>query len=679
MRIGAGGAALLMARRKAYGAFPVSPRLQKFVWPLPLPGGGLPVASKNTAEYPGVDYYNMEIGSFRQQLHPGLPATGQRLYGYRSAGGQWAHLGGVTVAEKGKPVRMKFTNNLPSTHMLPFDSTIPMPGNGAMRQDRAAVHLHGGLVPWTSDGGPFHWFTPPQAGSGVPVYGASVVKWLPDRNGNLTDDYWYPNNQSARLMWYHDHAIGITRTNAYAGLASAYVILDAALESSLGLPLVGVPWVFQDKTFWDPVVDPNYALYVPGAQAGDLWYPYLYDTQIFGKAAAPLPSAVPEFWADTMLVNGIAYPFFNANAGMYRLRLLNACNARFLRLWFAMEHKNLPGEARVNNKGVPVLAPVRAWQIGSEGGFLPAPVKLYDATTTPPNIGLVLGPGERADLIVDFSACAGANVILYNDAPAPYPVGSPLFDYDIGTKAGTKPGFGPNTRTPLKIVVGTTAGATISIPAALPVEPSLPVGVTVVKDAAGAMSVVGEGSMYPVKHLTLNEAMDAFGRLKQLVGTNVAVTPGVFGRDYLDLTAGEAVTYGGVQIWNIYNLTADTHPMHFHLFNVKVLRRQLFDVKRFAGTAVFIGPARGPEPGETGWKETVQMHPGECTTVLVYVEKPLPGRKVQVPGVTAGGLPTTYEGTLPTSPRLPGVDEYVWHCHILEHEEHDMMHALTAI
>ena len=121
-----------------------------------------------------------------------------------------------------------------------------------------------------------------------------------------------------------------------------------------------------------------------------------------------------------------------------------------------MEHRNQPGEAQVNNKGLPVLAPVKAWQIGTEGGFLPAPVKLYDAATTPPNIGLVLGPGERADLVVDFSLCAGTNVILYNDAPAPYPVGSWLFDYDINNNkvaAIMKPGFGPNTRTLMKITV----------------------------------------------------------------------------------------------------------------------------------------------------------------------------------------------------------------------------------
>ena len=682
MKISAGGAALLMARRKAYAAFPTSPRLQKFVWPLPLPGAGIPVASKNSALYPGVDYYEMEIGSYRQQLHPGLPATGQRLYGYRSAGGSYAHLGGVVVAQKGRPVRMKVTNRLPSTHMLPFDNTIPSPGNGGTRQDRAAIHLHGGLIPWTSDGGPFHWCTPPDPITGDVTYGSSVVKWLPDRNGDLTDDYWYPNNQSARLMWYHDHAIGITRTNAYAGLASGYLINDTPTESSLGLPSIGVPLVFQDKTFWNPVNDPNYALYVPGAMPGDLWYPYMYDTAIFGKAAAPLPSAVPEFWADTMLVNGIPYPFFNTNAGMYRLRLLNACNARFVRLTFAMEHRNQPGEAQVNTKGLPVLAPVKVWQIGTEGGFLPAPVKLCDPATTPPNVGLVLGPGERADLIVDFSACAGSNVILYNDAPAPYPMGSWLFDYDLNNSKVAqimKPGFGPNTRTLMKITVGATAGATIPIPAALPVEPALPIGVNVVKDAAGALSVVGEGSVYPVKHLTLNETMDAFGRLAQLIGTNVAVGPAAFGREYLNPTAGEAVNYGQVQIWNVYNLTADTHPMHVHLFNVKVLRRQLFDARRFTGTPVFLAPARGPEPGETGWKETIQMHPGECTTLLVYVENPLPGREVEVPGVTTAGLPTTYEGSLPTSPRLPGVDEYVWHCHILEHEEHDMMHALTAI
>jgi spore coat protein A len=178
---------------------------------------------------------------------------------------------------------------------------------------------------------------------------------------------------------------------------------------------------------------------------------------------------------------------------------------------------------------------------------------------------------------------------------------------------------------------------------------------------------------------------------------------GTFGRAYLDAPT-ETVKYGSIQIWNIYNLTADTHPMHFHLFNVMVLRRRLFRTLSFNGIPVFTALGRGPYLGEEGWKETVKIWPGECTTVAVLVEDPmLPtkyahnGTYIDAAGVSHTGRPqvtVNYDpalmlppatGILPTSPRsaaFPGMpanpDEYVWHCHILEHEEHDMMRPLIA-
>ena len=135
----------------------------------------------------------------------------------------------------------------------------------------------------------------------------------------------------------------------------------------------------------------------------------------------------------------------------------------------------------------------------------------------------------------------------------------------------------------------------------------------------------------------------------------------------------QTATHGTVQIWKVYNLTADAHPMHVHLFNVMVLRRRPFNVANFTGIPAFTGPGVGPDANETGWKATARMMPGECTTVAVLVEHPLPTGYVDVPQ-TAGG---TVRSTLPTSPRTGG-HEYVWHCHILEHEEHDMMHAMVG-
>ena len=192
-----------------------------------------------------------------------------------------------------------------------------------------------------------------------------------------------------------------------------------------------------------------------------------------------------------------------------------------------------------------------------------------------------------------------------------------------------------------------------------------------------------------MQELTLNESFDGYGRLSQLVG-NLADPSGAFGSGYTT-GAGEHVNYGTIQVWNIYNLTADTHPMHFHLFNVMVLRRGRCKLDH-DGVPRLFGRGRGPEPNETGWKETVRMNPGECTTVAVLVENPfdLPEQPSGVKGDPAtrrfswkkNGVTLTSD-PVPSSPRLSNelgitADEYVWHCHILEHEEHDMMHALNA-
>ncbi len=700
LQTSAGAAALLALRQKAYG-YAISPRVRKFFTPLRHFGADIPVADPDITTYPGIDYYELSAVVFRDQLHPDLPAPGTRLYGYQQTnrGGTVAkHLGAAILATRNRPVRIKFTCALPASHIIPFDATIPQ-GVSIPTQDRAAIHLHGARVPWTSDGGPFHWV------SSSGVTGASVLNWLPGKDGStLTNDYFYPNNQSTRMMWYHDHAVGITRINAYAGVATGYLIQDSYDKlggGSSGLPFPGEILVFQDKVFWDPAIDPLYAqsagTALGGAAMGDLWYPYIYDPKIWKLAKAalpvPVPSAVAEMFGDTMLVNGAPYPFHNVS-GMVRFRVLNACNARFLNLSFAVENPKNLGEIKTTAQGLPMWAPITVWQIGTEGGFLAAPVLLADTTVagavpTP----LLLGPAERADLIVDFrpAAAAGVNVILYNDAPAPFPGGSPLFDFSTAG-GNAKPGFGPNTRTILKFVVGNGV-STISIPSSAPVEllptaPDLANGGLMLALSGGSANIGGiKYTFGGTQNLTLNETFDDRGRLKQMVG-NVADGPVLmFGSNYIENLQGEQVSYGTIQVWNIFNLTADAHPMHFHLFNVMVLKRQPFKVNQFNGIPVFTAAGRGPDPNEAGWKETVKAYPGECTTVAALVENPFilntaadpvhgdPVNRSFTFNVSGVGSVTT--GRLPVSPRT-GQDEYVWHCHILEHEEHDMMHSLNA-
>jgi spore coat protein A len=786
LKTSAGAAALLtIAHEKAYG-YAVSMRLPKFVQPLPMFGTDIPIMTPDQTTYPGIDYYEVEAGVYRQQLHPSLPNP-TRLYGYRQVnmgGAAFCHLGGAVVARRNRPVRLKFTCNLPLQHILPYDPTIPQgPMGTPTREHAAAIHLHGGLVPWTSDGGPFHWIAKDgNQGSALPANG-----WLPDNAGTLTNEYFYPNNQSARFMWYHDHAVGITRTNAYAGLATGYFILDP-VELGLGLPVPGDILVFQDKVFWDPLIDPGYGAVVNGlpaelgpAVAGDLWYPYIYDPKIWKlkPRGLPLPaeSCVAEVFGDTMLVNGVVHPYQEVN-GMKRYRLLNACNARFLNLSFALEHKTLAGEPQITNKGLPVWAPVKVWQIGTEGGFLPTPILLADGTVPGAAVNpLLLAPAERADIVVDFSAVpVGTNVILFNDAQAPFPAGNPIFNYSVSA-GSAKPGLSPNTQTLLQFRRTAAAGTTFSTPSAItaPVLPTvadalnggLKLNLTpgVVTFNGGLYNYLDPNALGNTQELTLNEAFDAYGRLTQIIG-NLANPNGRFGSPYVD-GMGETAAYGTIQIWNIYNLTADTHPMHFHLFNVMILRRRPFKVNNFNGVPSFTAIGVGPTPGELGWKETVRMNPGECTTIAVLVEDPFvlsdPGTGVHgstsavrtytfnvsssqneatAAAAVTGGVQLTVASTtgyavgdrvytsgigsvadgfysvvsldqtnlvinatlgtgafrakgivekvtpasasVPHSPRLANLappvtgDEYVWHCHILEHEEHDMMHSLVG-
>lgn len=712
----AGGAAFLGLSRRAY-SFGQSPAgVTKFVATLPGlgPGGAnnfgnyIPVLSPNTVHFPGTDYYEIVARSFTQNLHPAIGSTG--FWGYADAATlDSKYLGGVIVVKRGRPVKLKITNLLPPAHILPVDPTAIDPAMGGEvggRTDRIAVHLHGGLVRWTSDGGPFAWFSS-AANAGGFVHGSSFLNGA-EPGAAIYD---YPNNQSARMLWYHDHAYGITRLNAYAGLATAYLITDDA-ETSLvnagvlpnlpGYPL-GIPLVIQDKTFFDPASDPGYP--VAGAAKGGLWYPHVYEGpplpsmsipplcdgtgrwDVQGGTPPPV-SLVAEYFSDTLLVNGAPYPKLPVAPRRYRFRILNGSQARFynLQLYVAdgsPDGITLTASSNIDNNGNPIMVPRNAAgpkiiQIGTEGGFLPAPVVLNNpptpigyfksAVADDPKDGnanrytLLLAPAERADILVDFRGFEGKSIIVYTDAPAPFPGGDIRNDYYpngpdltcIGGVPTPTPGQGPDTRILMRFDVGAsgsireldfnaTLGAlTVALPITfLTTQPLTPI------------------SLARPKVKTLNEDFDSYGRLIQKLG---APAPS----DYLSVPVDTAQK-GETQIWQIYNLTGDTHPMHFHLVDVQILKREAWKFDSEGDPILPLSPipgtARGPDPNERGWKETVRMNPGEVITVIMKFDVP---------------------SGAPPSPRLQasyGVKgaEYVWHCHILEHEEHDMMHALVVV
>ncbi|MGD0213750.1 MAG: multicopper oxidase domain-containing protein [Terriglobales bacterium] len=717
------GTGVLMLRGRAW-PFAQSPtNLQKFVTSLPGlgPSGAneigqyIPLATKNTVKFAGLstDVYNLAAAEYSELMHPDLPGK-THFFGYTDLHTfDQKYLAGIIVATRDTPVLLSVTNLVPNRHILPVDPTIMAGPNGITVGDlptnRIATHLHGGRTPWFSDGTPFQWFTP----EGKTGSSFMNVPGLPSIPG--TGTYYYPNQQSARLAWYHDHAIGITRLNAYAGIASGLIITDdfeAGLVSSGLLPsLVGIPLIIQDKSFVATNIlrqDPTWNWGRPG----DLWYPHVYEPNIFSggianpkgrwdwgptytppaEGTSPLPTPaciVPEAFFDTVLINGGVYPKASVPPQRVRFRLLNGSQARFYHMNLYPENLSIPGEARVGTPG-PIM-----YQVGTEGGFMPA-VAIHNNTTPCPldpsdpsgntalpdgPFNLLLAPAERADVVIDFNGVpAGSTFILYNDAPAPFPGGDSRNNYftgdgdqtAIGGAPNTLAGYGPNTRTLFKITV--TAGTGDSLPTSTwlnDINAQL-MSNFLTGNQPGLLFNNGNPSepAFPFngvanRTLTLNEDFDTYGRLIQTMGTfasesfNNQGLP-TWGLGYIS-SPTETPSAGATEVWQIMNLTGDTHPIHFHLVNVQLIQRQPFSGNPNSWS--YSGAPMPPAADEIGWKETVRMNPGEITTVIMQFNLP--------------NLPTAAMRNA-VSPRTGG-HEYVWHCHILEHEEHDMMRPLIVL
>jgi spore coat protein A, manganese oxidase len=508
--------------------------ITKYLDPLPIPSV---LAPKNTISG---DYYEVVMKQIQQKLHSDFPAT--TLYAYEGL-----YPGPTIEAKKNVPIRVKWINNLPvDQHLLPVDTTIQGAEPDKPRV-RTVVHLHGGHVPPESDGYPEAWFT-----NGFKQVGPYFTNKV----------YYYPNSQRATTLWYHDHALGITRLNVYAGLAGLYILRDE-FEESLNIPKgkFEIPLVIQDKSF---------------NSDGSLFYPSQPDNPPPGL---PNPSIVPEFFGNTILVNGKVWPFLEVEPRKYRFRIINGSNSRFYRLKF----------------DIPVI-----WvQIGTEGGFLEAPVPLTELT---------LAPAERADVIVDFSTANGQSIILTNNANTPFPDGDPA-DPDA---TGQIMQF--------RVTLPISQPDNTEIPSLLPIERLSP--------SQAAM----------IRNLTLEESTDEYGRLLLLLN-------GLMWNDPIT----EKPLLNTVEVWNLINLTPDSHPIHLHLVHFQILNRQPFDVEHYMSTGeiIFTGPPVPPDPNETGWKDTVRAEVGMVTSII-----------------------SRFNG-------FTGI--YPWHCHILEHEDHDMMRPYKVV
>jgi spore coat protein A, manganese oxidase len=562
------------------------------------------------------------------------------------------------VVQRGSPITVNWYNNLVDAankelpHLVGVDQTISMQtvndataGAAPINGVPIAIHHHGGNSAAEFDGGPDQWFTPlrKQLGPGISTLNSNS----PD---HLT--YSYANDEEASMHWYHDHGEGVTRINAYAGLAGLYVIRDANEAALVGLNLLPtgqqeVPLVIQDKVFQangnlaytgDIPAFNGWNTLTPGStKTLDTFYPIPVDPatglpvidpatanppidpttgyyQAAGAVAAynpndpaavvagGKPTHVPEMFGDVICVNGKAWPNLKVEPRQYRLRLLNGSDSRVYNLRFG---------------GLSFL------QVGTDGGLLNLPVLLNAIT---------IFPGERKDIVIDWSkVVANTKIVVTNDAPFPYPAGQATLATDPWATIMQIDVSKPLDATANKV---TRLNPLTVLRGRAPATPLLPIMLAPPKNVV-------------VRQIMLGEGCDEYGRIMPLLGTVADGTKSF--HDAPDIFP----KLGATEVWEFWNTTVDSHPIHMHLVKFRVANRQQFTcsvqakpmANGWSGVAFTAPPTlsrlASPAPAtEQGWKDTVVCPPGYVTRVVATFNKP---------------------GT------------YVYHCHILGHEEHDMM------
>lgn len=607
-------------------------KIPKFVNQLVIPPEFEPEVKK---ENKGKVYhqYHVAVTQFKEQILPPKDTDGKALnsttvWGYggivkknpdTGKKGYFRSSPGPTFeATQGIPIKVEWENNIKGSHLFPVDPTLDwanpnnMPMMPAMPwptypsgfpQAQSPVplvpHLHGGEVSSKSDGNPNAWWT-------------ANGKRGPDFT---TNEYTYPNQQNPTTLWYHDHTMGMTRINVMSGLAGFYLLRNPndKIEQNLPKGEYEVPLVIQDRSF---------------RTDGSL----MFNTQ--GDLPDIHPYWMPEFFGNTIMVNGKVWPNFNVKKRQYRFRLLNGSNARFYDLKFS--------------NGMSFT------QIGSDGGLLPKPVTLTN---------LVMAPGERADILVDFSQVAsGDKIILQNSAKAPYPDGD-----DIDPNTGVIMQFS---------ITGKNENSTnsVKLPDTLNTIPKL------------------VPNKKRVLTLTEVQGVDANG--------DQAPIAGLLNGQHWEGAISELPQVGSTEEWQVVNLTMDTHPIHLHLVQFQVVGRyKLLDpsayekdwlqlnhqgltdqnevktlpfkedylVKELPIDSYIMKDLIPSAANEMGWKDTLQMNPGEVTIIRFRVAPQNANPAKVSPGVNLYPFDPT-DG--------PG---YVWHCHILDHEDNEMMRPMKIV
>ncbi|MEZ4709440.1 MAG: multicopper oxidase [Caldilineaceae bacterium] len=607
------------------------------------------------------DYYEISMKQFPQQVLPaGFPMT--TLWGYgavkaESKRGLLLHNApSLTIeADHDRPVRVKWINALTDSignylpHLLPVDQTLHWanpPGGNAGRDKRPdftgqstpgaytgpvpiVTHVHGAAgVGDESDGYTEAWYLP--AANNIPSGYATEGTWYDFYRNKAAQNFgaaWgagyatfeYPNHGRASADWYHDHALGLTRLNVYAGPAGFYMIRggsdgDATVLDSRDGTIAVLPGPAPkandkfppNKTYYElPIAIQDRSFNTDGS----LFYP---DTREFfdGIVSELIPNGEfspiwnPEFFGNMMMINGNTWPFQVVEQRRYRLRLLNGCQSRFLILDFNQ------------------ITGVEVWIIGNEGGFLAAPFNL----TAHNGNRLLMGLAERADVIVDFTNVPVGNYALGNVGPdEPFGGGVPGIDFEPADPDSTGqimqfrvvPTVAPDPTTPPEFLQ-------------LPTVAALPAATVTRKLALIEKMGVGDD---------INGA-SLEGPVEALLGN---IIEGVAVEALWMDAVTENPDIGATEIWEIYNMTGDAHPMHVHEVAFEVVNREGLLLDADGEVAEPIQPdgrVTPPEPWETGRKDTVIAYPGQVTRIRAQFNTP---------------------------------GQYVWHCHIVEHEDNEMM------
>jgi FtsP/CotA-like multicopper oxidase with cupredoxin domain len=612
-----------------------------------------------------VDYYEIAMRQFDQQILPKDFRSATTVWGYGPARAvsplapMIFNAPSLTIeANAGRPVRIKWINDLidPNSgnyvpHLLPVDPTLhwanPRGGNG-LRDTRPSftstpgrytgpvpmvTHVHGAVgVGDESDGYAEAWYLP--AANDIPSGYATEGTWYEFFRNKAARKFnvgWgpgfatfqYPNDDRASTNWYHDHTLGMTRLNVYAGPAGFYIIRggadgDLRLRDSRNgrlaiLPgpapseidqlltrrprtFYEIPIAIQDRSFND-----DGSLFYPDTRA---FFDGIVGDYIGSPGGEFSPIWNPEFFGNTMMVNGNTWPFQEVERRRYRLRFLNGCQSRFLILDFQL----IPG--------------VEVWQIGNEGGFLAEPVNITDDHDN----RLLMGLAERADVIVDFTNVREGEYVLGNVGPdEPFGGGTPDEDFDVAD-----PG---TTGQVMSFRVVRRNGRDLTTPPRylrLPAISTLPPAKLTRKLALIEASGEGEDACdQPVE-----------GPVEALLG-NVDDNGYWVEKKWMDAVT-ENPKVGATEIWEIYNTTVDAHPMHVHEALFEVVNREglVLNGEEVVSPVQLDGVVTPPEPWETGFKDTVIAYPGQVTRIKL---------KFNTPG------------------------QYVWHCHIVEHEDNEMM------